>query len=158
MYSSHIFWLLTFVLVTPMTLQADSNAQVPPGLREAYQQVRQQIEVIEEKGKPIRWHAVNAGNHLNVDFDGKGIEASSPKDDWSLSMELTQLGAVGQLKSAINLRPILKIIALPTTEATLKNGTSMIQRDWSKASRWTNRWPRNNWYCSLRWAGMLSPR
>ena len=99
MYPSHIFWLLAFFLVMPITLQADSNAQVPPGLREAYQQARQQIEVIEEKGKPAHWRALNTTNHMSVDFDGKSIVVRSLKDDWSFSMELTQLGAPDQLKS-----------------------------------------------------------
>ena len=98
MSSPHIHWLFAIILVAPIALHAEPDVQVPPGLQEAYQQARQQIEVIEAKGKPTRWRAINSSNHLSVDFDGKGIVARSLKDDWNLSMELTQLGAPKQLK------------------------------------------------------------
>jgi hypothetical protein len=102
MYYSRIWWLLAIFLVTPAILQAKSTGQMSPGLQAAYDQAQHRIEVIEEKGKPTYWRAINPANSLNVDFNGKGIEVRthSLKDDWSLSMELTQLGAPGQLKPA----------------------------------------------------------
>jgi hypothetical protein len=98
-----MYWLpFVITLFSFTTLLAESNVQVPPGLQEAYQQARQQIEVIEEKDKPTRWQAINSNNHLSVDFDGKGIVARSLKDDWDLRMELTQLGTPDQLKPVNN--------------------------------------------------------
>jgi hypothetical protein len=94
-----IFWLFSLLLVTPIILSAKSTTETPPGLQAAYQQVRHQIEVIEEKGQPTRWHAVNANNHLSVDFNGKGIKARSTKDDWNLMMELNKIGALENLQS-----------------------------------------------------------
>lgn len=100
MYHSLISWLIVIFVLTPITLHAKPDAEVPPGLQKAYQQARQQIEVIEEKGEPIRWRAFNSTNNLNVDFDGKSIVARSLKDDWRLSMELIQLGEADELKPA----------------------------------------------------------
>jgi hypothetical protein len=100
MYFLHIRWLFVVTLFALTTLFAESDLPVPFGLQEAYHQARQQIEVIEEKGKPTHWHAVNASNHLSVDFDGESIVAHSLKGDWSVGMKLTQLGAPNQLKPA----------------------------------------------------------
>lgn len=100
MHSLPIHWLFVVTLFALTTLLAESKVQVPPGLQDAYQQIRQQIETIEEKGKPKRWYAVNASNHLSVDFDGESIVAHSLKENWSVSMKLTQLGALNQLKPA----------------------------------------------------------
>jgi len=100
MHSLPIHWLFVLTLFALTTLLAESDVQVPPGLQDAYQQARQQIETIEEKGKPTHWHAINASNHLSVDFDGKSIVAHSLKGNWSVSMELTQLGPPNQLKPA----------------------------------------------------------
>jgi len=100
MHSLQIHWLFVITLFALTTLLAESKVQVPLGLQDAYQQARQQIETIEEKGKPNRWHAVNASNHLSVDFNGESIVAHSLKGNWSVSMELTQLGTPNQLKPA----------------------------------------------------------
>ena len=98
MLSLRVIGLFTAFLLAPIILFAKPTTEMPTGLQAAYQQARHQIEVIEEKGKPTHWRAVNTNNHLSVDFDGKGITAHALKDDWRLSMELTQLGAPGQLK------------------------------------------------------------
>ena len=108
MHSLQIHWLFVITLFALTTLLAESKVQAPLGLLDAYQQARQQIETIEEKGKANHWHAVNVSSHQRVDFDGKSVVAHSLKGDWSVSMELTQLGAPKQLKPAN--KPAVQIV------------------------------------------------
>jgi len=98
MLSLRVIGLFTVFLLAPIILFAKLTTEMPTGLQAAYQQARHQIEVIEEKGKPTHWRALNTTNHMSVDFDGESIVARSLKGDWTFSMELTQLGASDQLK------------------------------------------------------------
>jgi hypothetical protein len=94
----NLLWLLAILPLAPAMAVAKSSPEIPPGLQAVYQQASHQIEVVNEKGKPIQWRAHNAANRLKLEFDGSGVVAHSQEGEWRLRMELTQLGSVEQLK------------------------------------------------------------
>jgi len=93
----YLFCFITIAISAPVIVMAKSSLDMPPGLQAIYQQSRHQIEVIDEKGKPV-WRTHNDANRLNFEFDGNGVAIHPPGDEWRLRMTLIQFGSPEQLK------------------------------------------------------------
>ncbi len=84
---------LFILLFTPFILYGKPIASMPSSLQDAYQQTIHQIKPTPASGATTQsWTASNPGSRLQIEFDGKGMQAKSTTSDWLFRMELTGIG------------------------------------------------------------------
>ncbi len=107
-YQQRIYYLFV-LLFTPFILYGKPITTIPSSLKAAYQETIHQIKPTPGSGTTTKsWTASNPASRLQIEFDGKGMQARSTASDWLFRMELTGIGNEQGIKRVSKAKTVVK--------------------------------------------------